>query len=494
MFLTITLTHPEARDLGYLLHKHPDKHQTFELSAGLAHVFYPEAHATRCTAALMLELDPVALSRRAHEGSPTHALQPYVNDRPYVASSFLSVAIARVLGSALAGRCPARQELADSPLQLQATLPALPSRGGPSLITRCFEPLGYDEILIQPVGLDPEHPEWGEGRLYSLTLRGRLRLMELLAHLYVLIPVLDDDKHYHIGPDEVEKLLRHGHSWLAQHPERERIARHALDRRHALVADALDRLTAQATLTETPEDDAIRDAEERGLERPLSLHDQRLDAVAAWIQAAQARSVLDLGCGEGRLIKRLLTLPGVERIVGVDVSPRALMIAAKRLRLEQRSEATRRKVTLTQGSLLYRDPGLEGFDAAALVEVIEHLDPERLRTLERVVFEHARPGTVIVTTPNVEYNALFEAMPVGQLRHRDHRFEWTRQELRAWASRVARERGYQVTFRSLGPEHPTLGPPTQAAIFTRHGQPTRPPGPGHAQEPDLTRAQPPEQE
>jgi 3' terminal RNA ribose 2'-O-methyltransferase Hen1 len=144
MLFTMTTTHVPATDLGYLLHKHPARLQTFDLSFGQAHVFYPEASPDRCTAALLLDIDPLQLVQtRGQSTSADFLLQPYVNDRPYVASSFLNVAIGEVFGTALSGRCQEWPELAATPLPLEARLAVLPCAGGESMLRRLFEPLGY---------------------------------------------------------------------------------------------------------------------------------------------------------------------------------------------------------------------------------------------------------------------------------------------------------------------------------------------------------------
>lgn len=463
MLLTITTTHELATDLGYLLHKNPARAQSVALSFGQAHVFYPEATRERCTAALLLDVDPVGLARgRKGGGAP---LEPYVNDRPYVASSFLSVAIAQVLGTALSGRSRERPELADTPIPLVARIAALPCRGGEDLLRRLFEPLGYEVDAVQHA-LDPRFPAWGESRYFTVTLRATKRLADLLRHLYVLVPVLDDAKHYFVGDDEVEKLLRRGEEWLAAHPERELIARRYLRYRRSLTRDALARLTAE----EDPDPDAAaeaRDAEEHEVEERIRLNDQRLGAVAAVLRASGARRVVDLGCGEGQLLRLLLADSAFEEVVGLDVSLRSLEVARDRLRLDSLPAHQKRRIRLIHGSLMYRDARIAGFDAAAVVEVIEHLDPPRLKAFERVLFEFARPGTVVLTTPNSEYNAKFETLAAGAFRHRDHRFEWTRAEFRDWAERVAERFGYAVRFLPVGPEDPELGAPTQMGVFDR---------------------------
>ena len=467
MLLTISTTHQPATDLGYLLHKNPARAQSFALTFGQAHVVYPEATDDRCTMALVLDVDPVGLvrGRRGPEGEGG-LLTQYVNDRPYVASSFLSVAISQVFGSALAGRSKDRPELVGTELPLEARLAVLPCRGGEELLRRLFEPLGYT-VVAEAQPLDPTVPEWGASRYFAVTLTGTKRLSELLAHLYVLVPVLDDEKHYWVGDDEVEKLLRHGEGWLATHPERDTIARRYLKHRHSLVRDAIARLVSE----EEPEEggdsaSAKKDSEESALERPMSLNEQRLATVLGALRGSGASAVVDLGCGEGRLLRLLLDDKQFTRIVGMDVSYRVLEMAMDRLKLD-RLPPKQRRIELIHGSLMYRDQRLAGFDAAAVVEVVEHLDPPRLAAFERVAFEFARPGTVVVTTPNAEYNVRWPSLPAGRFRHRDHRFEWSREQFQAWGTRVAERFGYTVRFAPVGPVDSEVGSPTQMGIFTR---------------------------
>lgn len=462
MLLTIRTTHTNATDLGYLLHKNPARSQSFDLSFGQAHVFYTEATAERCTAALLLDVDTVALVRGAHNREG-RTLAQYVNDRPYVASSFLSVAIAQVFGSALAGRCKEKPELAETPLPLEAALHVVPSREGEAFLRRLFEPLGY-AVTARNYPLDSEFPEWGDSPYFSVTLTGTVRLADLLTHLYVLIPTLDANKHYIVGDEEVEKLIRKGEGWLSAHPEKESIVRRYLKNRRSLIRDALAQLTQDEPEAEEREERYSR--EEEAVERRLSLHEQRLGAVLAALKQSGAQRVLDLGCGEGRLLALLMQDRQFTDILGMDVSYRALEIAQDRLQLERLPTMQRERIRLLQGSLIYRDKRLEGYEAAAVVEVIEHLDAARLAALERVLFEFARPSMVIVTTPNAEYNPLFGTLLAGQFRHKDHRFEWTRAEFQAWAQAVSERFGYTSRFLPIGPEDPAAGAPSQMAIFT----------------------------
>ncbi|MGA5521784.1 3' terminal RNA ribose 2'-O-methyltransferase Hen1 [Streptomyces pseudogriseolus] len=480
MFLTISTTGSAQRpatDLGHLLHKHPEKAQAFSTSYGTAHVLYPEADAERCTAALLLEVDAVALVRRSkgkgRGGAPDAALAQYVNDRPYAASSLLAVALGSVFSTAMRGVCAARPELPGVPLPLRVEVPALPARGGADLVRRLFEPLGWT-VTAEPVPLDAEFPDWGYSRYIRLTLESAaLTLAEALRHLYVLLPVLDDAKHYWVAPDEVDKLLRVGDGWLAGHPERELITRRYLSHRWSLTRRAQERLElvrlAEADDSEVEDLDNAVEPETEDEERPTPLGVQRREAILAVLRASGAARVLDLGCGQGQLVQALLKDPAFTEIVGVDVSMRALTIASRRLKLDRMGERQASRVTLLQGSLAYTDKRIKGYDAAVLCEVIEHLDLPRLPALEYAVFGSARPRTVCVTTPNVEYNVRWESLPAGKVRHGDHRFEWTREEFRGWARTVAERHGYAVEFLPVGPDDPEVGPPTQMAVFRLGG-------------------------
>jgi 3' terminal RNA ribose 2'-O-methyltransferase Hen1 len=465
VLLTIATTYEPATDLGYLLHKNPARRHDAALSFGTAHLFYPQASDRRCCAALMLSVDPVGLVRGASGPASQFALGGYVNDRPYAASSFLSVAMAKLLGTAMNGRSKERPELAGRAIELELGLPVLPCRGGEPLLRRLFEPLGY-QVSATPLPLDSQFPAWGDSDYLAVTLTATARLADALSQLTVLLPVLDDDKHYYVGSDEVTKLLRRGGQWLAAHPDRELIARRYLRHDRRLTRDALAALVADEG-GDPDRADAEQDAAEEAADTRIGLHDQRIAAVTAAVTASGARRVLDLGCGGGKLMAKLRTLPGLEQLTGVDVSHRALQIAARRLHIDRMSPRERARVELLHGSLLYRDSRLAGYDAAVLMEVVEHIDPPRLGALERSVFGWARPGIVVVTTPNSEYNELFDGLPPGRPRHRDHRFEWTRAQFADWAGAVAGQHGYQVTLSGVGPQDDRLGHPTQLAVFSR---------------------------
>jgi 3' terminal RNA ribose 2'-O-methyltransferase hen1 len=479
MLLTITAEGENAAALSFLLHKHPDKLQQVELSVGAAYIFYPECEKEKVTAALLLDIDPIGMVRNAKNfAGKDFLLGQYVNDRPYVASSFVSSAISKAFSSAMNGSCKEHPEFIDMPLALTAKISVLPApRGGELLIKRLFEPLGYT-VEAERHLLDTQFSEWGYGKYFTLTLKNTLPLKDLLSHLYVLIPVLDNEKHYFITQNEVEKLLQKGKGWLEQHPEREIIVSRYLINLKSLVRSAFEVLQAVEdgiipdTDNEAEQDELTKIEDTAAAHTQLQkvkkerLHDIRLKLVAEKLKQSGAASVIDLGCGDGKLLRLLLKEKQFTRIAGTDVSYSELEKSQDKLHWNEMPEKQRERLSLFQSSLTYRDKRFSGFDAAAVVEVIEHLDPNRLPALEKSLFTYAKPQTIVLTTPNREYNVRYENLSAGKVRHSDHRFEWTRSEFEAWAERVARENNYTVAFFPVGEEEENIGAPSQMAVFT----------------------------
>ena len=477
MLLTITAEGENAAALSFLLHKHPDKLQQVELSVGAAYIFYPECGKEKVTAALLLDIDPIGMVRNAKNfAGKDFLLGQYVNDRPYVASSFMSSAISKAFSSAMNGNCKEHPEFIDMPLALTAKISVLPApRGGELLIKRLFEPLGYT-VEAERHLLDTQFSEWGYGKYFTLTLKNTLALKDLLSHLYVLIPVLDNEKHYFITQNEVEKLLQKGKGWLEQHPEREIIVSRYLINLKSLVRSAFEVMQAAEDGTildnEAEQDELTKIEDTAAAHTQLQkvkkerLHDIRLKLVAEKLKQSGAASVIDLGCGDGKLLRLLLKEKQFTRIAGTDVSYSELEKSQDKLHWNEMPEKQRERLSLFQSSLTYRDKRFSGFDAAAVVEVIEHLDPNRLPALEKSLFTYAKPQTIVLTTPNREYNVRYENLSAGKVRHSDHRFEWTRSEFEAWAERVARENNYTVAFFPVGEEEENIGAPSQMAVFT----------------------------
>jgi 3' terminal RNA ribose 2'-O-methyltransferase Hen1 len=459
MLLTITYNGQNTTNLGYLLYKNPYRPQMFELSHGNAYVFYPELTNERTTAALLLDIDPIDLARGKENSG---GLFDYVNDRPYVSSSFLSTAISKVFGTAISGRADEHQALSDSQIDLTAVITMLPCRGEQDMLNKVFEPLGY-EVNYEAFDTDENFTTWGKSKYVNLTIRGKVRLRDLLKHIYVLIPVFDRQKHYWVGNDEVEKLLRHAEDWLPNHPEKKYITSRYLKHLRPLVNKAFTRLVSADTDAGNVAPNDV--ASDETPEKKLNLNTQRLGSVVAALKSCGAKSVIDLGCGSGNLLSLLVRERQFTRIAGMDASHLVLEYASEKLRLESAGDSMRERVKLFQGSLMYKDSRFEGYDAACVIEVIEHLDIPRLAAFERVLFESAKPPVVILTTPNRDYNIKYENLDEGNLRHSDHRFEWNRVEFREWASNVAGKFGYTVKFSEIGDTDEALGGPTQMGVF-----------------------------
>jgi 3' terminal RNA ribose 2'-O-methyltransferase Hen1 len=362
--------------------------------------------------------------------------------------------MARVLGTAMAGNSRERPELTATEIPLEAVV--TPLAATEALVRALFEPLGWT-VAVDPLPVG----------FVTLRLAGRARLKTLLDHLYVLIPVLDNDKHYWVGEAEVAKLLRHGDGWLETHPARDTIVSRYLKHRRGLARQALERLVPETR--EESDEAPARTTREDAIEAPIRLNDQRLDSVVEALRAAGAHAVADLGCGEGKLLQRLVRERWIDSLIGVDASAISLERAARRLKLNLAGGPPAGRLRLLHGALTYRDKRWEGVDAAALVEVIEHLDPDRLPALQKIVFGLARPKTVVVSTPNADYNALFPNLPAGELRHPDHRFEWTRPEFEAWARAIEQAFGYRSEIVGIGTVDAQHGAPTQMAVFRREG-------------------------
>ena len=342
MLLTVTTTAPPATDLGHLLHKNPGRPdpQEVELPFGRGFVFWPEVSDARCTAALHVAVGPAGAAEERGRGVA------HVSDLPHAAGSYLPAAIQRAFGTAIAGRCASRPDLAASaiPLVLEATPVACRGALSPSAL---FGPLGWTVEDI-PVPLDPAHPEWGAIH-HRIRLAGVARLSDALRHVCVLLAVLDGRRHYFVGDAEVDKLLRLGDGWLMGHPEARYIARRFVGFRRLAKAAGL-----------ALDSGGVPDGDGPPHERPGPLQAARIACVAGRLARAGARRVADIGCGEGALVAALLADARFDRVIGVDPSPAALALAASRLRTDRMQELARARVELIQGAATYPDSRLSG--------------------------------------------------------------------------------------------------------------------------------------
>lgn len=459
MLLTLSTTDKIGTDIGYLLHKNPNRLHEYTLSFGKARVFYPKASQDECQVALLVEINPVELAQKTKRNISNWSLGKYINDRPYVASSFLSTAIAKVFGTAMNGRCTKKPELVHHKIDLKIKLPVILSSGGEIDIHKIFEPLGY-HVETHPITLNGNSGYNYERQYFSLELKIKETLQLVLSHLYLLIPTLDANKHYYVTEAEIEKLLEKGKSWLSNHPEKEWITRRILKSQGKLTKKALEKLTFPRKFHHEVD-------EEEYNEKNISLHELRHQSVTDLVNKLNIQSILDMGCGDGKLLKMLLDHTSIKSITGMDVSCSALKKAHNYLHIDSMPPLRRQRIKLTLGSLLYRDKRMQNIDAITLIEVIEHLNPSRLKTMERVIFEMAAPKHVIITTPNCEYNIKMESLDQGKFRHSDHRFEWTRAQCEEWGTSVGKKFNYSYKLSQIGPIDEVLGAPTQMILFTK---------------------------
>ncbi|KAA9268247.1 3' terminal RNA ribose 2'-O-methyltransferase Hen1 [Corynebacterium amycolatum] len=435
-----------ARDLGFILRKHPDRVHEAELKFGVARVFFPTATDAECTAALWVDIDRDELLKLKQYRADTFNLTGYINDRQWAASSLLTVALKSVFSTAMVMEKTSPYD--ETPSDLTATVAAVP--GTEEEIRALFEPLGWK------VTCDFFNNIAGQKFSPTVTLTGRATVRDLLNHLYILLPVLDGGKHYWVDDREIDKLAARAQDWLPEHPQREKILKRYLADQKGLVNEAVVKLAGEAGAIELASGDQTA--------KPLNR--QRQDRVLREVFSLRPRSVVDIGCGSGVLLGPMLENPRIAQIVGTDVSVGELRKAHKALNLDRMPERQAARVELFQSSVTYADERIANMDVAILMEVIEHVDADRLPALENNVFGLARPQYVIVTTPNSDYNACYPNLAPGQFRHLDHRFEFSRVEFRQWANGVADKFGYLVDFDGIGDVHETYGQPTQMAVFS----------------------------
>jgi 3' terminal RNA ribose 2'-O-methyltransferase Hen1 len=452
MFISMTTTYVPATDLGYLLHKHPDKMHKRTSSQSVNYCFFSEASVERCTVNLVLDIG-LSHSYGFSKERPKPNYNPHVNDRPYVAGSIMSVALNDMFRSAFNGQSKEKPELSRTEIPLEISIATVSCADGEAFIRGIFEPLGY-QVDISGFQYDEEFPEWGQSPYFVLNLKANKQISVVLKQLYVLLPVLDDSKHYWIEMTEKDRLLKMGEGWLASHPLVEVITKRALKHLGSLSSEALNQLGHIEPLL------MKKASNEESLEKTVGINDLRMQRVLEILEQENVNSVIDCGCGEGKLIEKLLGETRIPLIKGFDVGLESLE-AAKR-RIDHGSKEAR--VQLIHGSLVYLDDRLLGSEAIVLMEVIEHIDPSRLETMEKNIFGFVGSPLVVVTTPNFEYNQKFA---IRGFRHPDHRFEWTRSQFSNWCQGIGSRFKYSFDIQFVGAEDQALGSPTQIGVFKK---------------------------
>lgn len=451
MHLSISTTHKPATDLGFLLYKHPKKLHTRGTSFSTNHCFFSEATDDLCTANLWVnvrELQEFELYRRFNNFE-----NPFINDRPYVAGSLMSTAMSEMFRTAMSGSCRERPELARSPIPLTIEVATVRCEDGIDFIKGIFEPLGY-QVDLESYLLDEAFPNWGSSPYFKLRLQTNKELYLVLRQLFILLPVLDNQKHYWVDEAEQEKIIKMGEGWLQAHPMFSKIVSRYLKNLQSLAVEVKKHFALDENLTTK-----ARNKEEQ-LEQKIHLNTLRMDYVAELLKDHQVRTVGDLGCGEGKLIERLLQNSDITEIRAFEVSIDELEKAQQRIAELKQLE----RVKFFNSSVLYLDHRTKDLDAVVLVEVIEHLEEVRLPVLAANVFKYMEPSMVVITTPNFEFNQRFETKG---FRHPDHRFEWTREEFKSWCEVQAQKYGYTFKIDFIGEVDSALGGPTQVGVFIK---------------------------
>jgi 3' terminal RNA ribose 2'-O-methyltransferase Hen1 len=450
MYLSIATTYQPATDLGHLLHKHPDRAFKSEGSQSDYYCFFPVATAEYCKACLVLNFNSRPESNGHGRPFLPQLQSQYINDRPYVAGSQLSIAIADVFGTAMNGKSKDRQNLADIALPFEIEISAVHCNAGADFIQKIFEPLGYT-VEVSNTKLNEKFPAWGQAPYFSIKLNTTKRISEILRQIYVLLPVLDNFKHYYIEDAEKEKILRLGEGWLQNHPLVEIITQRSLKNIRSLSNEALEILLGSEPITSSSLDGEAK------LESPIRLNELRFNKVEEVLITSGVKRVLDFGCGEGRFLEKLIRNPWFSEVIGADVSIASLERATKRLE----RNSSKNKAKLIHSSFTYHDDRLKDIDSMVMLEVIEHIDLTNLDFVEKNIFEFIKPKLLIITTPNADYNTKFQQ---PGFRHPDHRFEWTRDEFKVFCEKSIKY-GYTYEISFIGDIEPALGGPTQMGVF-----------------------------
>lgn len=453
MFLSIAVSGEHAPDLGFVLYKHPGRF--FEKSASKGRVTggFTENREDFAEFTLAVEIDPV---ERVRGVNWDRGIASYVEPMPFLAASHMSQALSQALGSAMNGVLGSKDPVIDTRVKAAGvkpwplTIKVGAVRCSPYMIESLFSELGWS-VEIESHNLDvPGVSEDDDRPLHVFTLKGEATVSDALTQLYVLLPVLDPSRHYFYDESEARKLFEKGGDWLKGHSSRDLIISRYLSKSkelrgyaRQLFGNFQEKKDLDELIAETEE--LMRDWDDPDDTSP---HQQRHSQIIRDVVSWGARSVIDLGCGEGRLLERLVRIAPDMRVVGIEPSAREIERARKRLSNNPGKNLDPR-VEFVHGSAMYGDERFKDFDAAILSEVIEHVDEDRLSLLARSVFGIMAPRRVVITTPNGDYNRVFGLRP-GEFRHADHRFEWTLAECQAWVVGVTAAYPYEAEITPVG--------------------------------------------
>ncbi|WP_310831561.1 3' terminal RNA ribose 2'-O-methyltransferase Hen1 [Paenibacillus pedocola] len=474
MHLIIRATGTGAGMLSHLLAKNPNNLYDRTEKEARVRIVFTVSSEEETEAVIYVTPDPIELVKG--DSSAHNDITQYINDREFVTSSLFCSYIRPALGTALNGKPKeAYMPWVGKPLKLELTFGPVASNLPDRTLEELFTALGY-EVQLERGDAEYSFALKTRSSARYIKLAGEQTLQTALQQLFVLIPALDDYKHYYISDDEVDKIRRYGAGWLEEHPQRSLILKRTLRfagaiKQYEAMAAKEKRSTAENSVDSEDVPAAVTVSGESAVtemqeEPKIRLNDLRYAAIAAAVEELYAKAtIVDFGSGEGKLSAKLSSVPGVREIKAVEPS------AASQLRAMDRFAKLADKPGIivpdpVTGSLFYFDESLRGKDVMILCEVIEHIDEYRLaRVMENIFAEYA-PKTLIVTTPNKDYNAVYE-MEQEELRHGDHRFEWGRKAFSVWCARWTETFDYTAELTGIGEGSVEFGYPTQMAIFTK---------------------------
>ncbi|TDL78499.1 3' terminal RNA ribose 2'-O-methyltransferase Hen1 [Peribacillus frigoritolerans] len=445
MQLTIKATGDNVKAISYLLSKNPNNLYERNHKGHLVRLFYSKFEETELEVTIFVTPDPIDLVKN---NSNSYDITHYINDREFAVSSLFCSFIRSALGTALNGQ-PKEEysEWVNYRFSFQFEFGPVVSSLSDKQLKDLFEPIGYEVAISRPdIEYSFEMKDKSSAR--SICLKGMKTLQNGLRQLFVLIPVIDNYKHYYIDDKEIEKLERYGEGWLEDHPKRDYIYRQSL------------RFKEIFSIVENKK---TEEKKEEKIEK-VRLNDLRYEKIIDFVNQMKPRSIVDFGSGEGKLSVRLGFADGVKEIMAVEPSQSATLKAIERFDKVKNKEKFVVPETIW-GSLFYYDERLKGKDVMILCEVIEHIDEFRLPKVLDTILHDYQPNALIITTPNREYNEIYDME--DHFRHNDHRFEWTRAEFRHWCEERNHRKIYDLQFEGIGEEHDRHGFPTQMCVFVR---------------------------
>lgn len=446
MQLSLNVKGNGAEAVSYLLAKNPNNLYERDEKGFKVRSVYSVFTKEEVKYLIYVKPDPIDLVRSSPQ---VYDISHYINDREFAVSSLFVSAIRKALGTALNGK-PQEEyvQWVEHRFDMEVAFGPIATDLPDGELAELFKPIGYNVEIKRAASTLRS-----KSSALFITLTGKQTIQNLLKHLFILIPVIDNYKHYFIDEREIEKVDRYGEGWLDAHPLKQFIVKRAL--------------RFQNLIRQSKFYDRERHNQENRETKKIRLNELRYEKIVDFIRTIPKRdTVVDLGAGEGKLSVKLGYLDGVKEILSVEPSNKSRVRAIQRFEEAEGTDGFTLPTSLA-GSLFYFDDRLVNKDIMVLCEVIEHIDEYRIPKMMEAIFRSYQPRVLIVTTPNQEYNVIYDMDET--MRHHDHRFEWTRDDFQENCEQWIKESPYYIQFEGIGEEHPEYGTPTQMAIFRREG-------------------------